>query len=318
MKTRVLSIRIPYETIAYCYKLQETVGMAVKGKTVSTVVAETLEAMVEASRRLYDIPELTQDEAAAYIGSCAYYIPGFEPVEPKWKILDSETSRNINLKVQQAAIETFLECPRRFAQKQNPAVEEKTRPTEPSGENEAELADKPVWGLSPVDPRLVPPVVDNAAALDYEDTGENYPDGPWAEGWKKRSSPAADVEDAVERLARAEEDKDTEDMVKKVDLGIVERVSPDLVPETIPRCPWEGMTMLAEHVVEFVTIYVEALKIDELMGLAARVVMAVVPQEEWNSDRTINLIKKTYRDYKEWREKYGREEDYRHPELRNL
>lgn len=27
----------------------------------------------------------------------------------------------------------------------------------------------------------------NEQALDYEDTGENYPDGPWAEGWEKRN-----------------------------------------------------------------------------------------------------------------------------------
>ena len=51
-------------------------------------------------------------------------------------------------------------------------------------------------------------------------------------------------------------------------------------------------------------VYEEAMKVDELMGIAVRVVYLVVPKEEWSLDRTINLIKKTYKDYKKWRELY--------------
>jgi hypothetical protein len=108
-KTRVLSVRLPYTTIAYCYRLQEAAGRNVQGKPVGMILSDTVEALTEASRRMYKIEDMTDEAAIDYVARLAGFIPGFEGAVPLWK-------------------------EERQLQRQQPAVKEKIRPNDAPAE----------------------------------------------------------------------------------------------------------------------------------------------------------------------------------------
>jgi hypothetical protein len=239
MKTRILSLRVKSSTIVYCYQLQEQAGRNVVGKPVSTIIGDTLEAIVEASRRMYHLPDMESDEQAEEL--LKYYadrIPGreFNGVAPIWS-----------------------------DERQNPAGKEKTGPAEASAPIEASTAiEAPTGSCVPV--------------------------------------PIADM---IQSIAADEEYKDEQAMVAKVDVGVIERVSPDIGPDIIPKCPWAGVPTVSEEEVKDDELYKLAGEENDLARLAVRVVYAVIPKEARSTAIASKLVAKTYGDYKAWEVMYG-------------
>lgn len=335
MKTRVFSVRVSYDTIAYCYRLQEVAGRTVRGKPVSTIVGETLEAVISASRRMAGIADIeTEAEVDALLESYVEKMPGFEAaVKPDWNSLEHR-------------VDTVTDELRKPTATAKPAEREETRPDKASANARPDVAihdgdvvqlpgesiQRVLRDVTPVPGHVRPDYVE-AGEKQYicscgfpsagpgahehdrivpEDNGVDLPDGDWAPGFTERCVPEGEmsdercsaVESVIDAVVQAELAKDEQALKDVVDLGQVARVSPDVVPTVIPKCPWIGVTMLAETTLEGNTYYAEAMKIDELFGMAMRVVFAVVPEESWKEDKILNLVKKTYKEYKEWREKY--------------
>lgn len=269
MKSKVLTMRVGYDTIAYCYQLQEKAGRAAKGKPMSTIVSDTLDAIVLGTIRMQGIEEIEdENQAIQALAPFADKVPMFDGVEPEWK---QPTELVMSPSPMPAAIREALgiKATPTAAGKETPGRTERGETAEPARDIETEL----------------PP---NECVVEECVQGIS-------------------VEQRLEELAEAEELMDEQALKKIVDLGVVERVSPDAEPAVVPKCPWEGANMIVFLHDQVSTVYEEANKIDELYGIAVRVVLARFPYEEWNSDRVINLAKKTYKDYKEWREKYGNE-----------
>lgn len=273
MKSKVLTMRVGYDTIAYCYQLQEKAGRAAKGKPMSTIVSDTLDAIVLGTIRMQGIEEIEdENQAIQALAPFADKVPMFDGVEPEWK---QPTELVMSPSPMPAAIREALgiKATPTAAGKETPGQTERGETAEPARAIETEKQ--------------------------YVHTPSNT----------VYSSPDVlpSVEQRLEELAEAEELMDEQALKKIVDLGVVERVSPDAEPAVVPKCPWEGANMIVFLHDQVSTVYEEANKIDELYGIAVRVVLARFPYEEWNSDRVINLAKKTYKDYKEWKEKYGNE-----------
>jgi len=292
MKTRVLSLRLSYSTIAYCYVLQEKAGRDPSGKPVGTIVSDTVDAIVEASRKLYGIEKIeTPEHAESIIGQYIQKLPGFEAAP----IVEEIQGRKENGKT-------------------NGALKEETRPKEPSTAKEPQLEERPAEAEQRKTSEAGSPVV---ATNEFV-----YVMCPVCQGTKTQAEMAGyaclqctqyaaesvraplNVPDIVEQVAAAEEEKDDQALVEALTIEAIERKSPQAEPVK-PRCPWLGVVALEESEVEKDELYLQAKDIDELMGLAVRVVYAIINKEEWTTDRAISLVKATYNDWKKWRERYG-------------
>lgn len=300
MSTRVLSIRFSYNTIAYCYLLQEVAGRNVKGKPVSTVVGDTVDAIIEASRKLYNVPEITSDEEAmSIIDRFVDRVPGFDAPDVIAEIQKAaaqkqgEGGNNGKTRPTESSVATM---PGEQAERSE-APEPDQRPTE-NVSHEFVYAGKTVGRMS-TQGTIDAEAAEAAASGDTERVREDE----FAEGAPTREP--VDVESAIEKAAQAEEEKERQALLKKVNVGVVERTTPDEAPAEIPKCPWLNMQMVSEAAVEEDALYKAAKEEDELMALAVRGVYFFLNKEAWSTEKSISMIKKLYKSFKEWEEKYG-------------
>lgn len=291
MSTRVLSIRFSYNTIAYCYLLQEVAGRNVKGKPVSTVVSDTVDAIIEASRKLYNVPEVTSDEEAmSIIDRFVDKVPGFD-------------APDVIAEIQKAA-----------AQKQvNGASKEETRPTERSADTgpgeraeQSEASHQERREYLHVPSGTVYSSPDVIPSDDVRGDTERVREDEFAEGAPVREP--VDVESAIEQAALAEEEKERQALLEKVQVSTVVRTTPDEASVEVPKCPWLNMQMVTETAVEEDALYKAAKEEDELMALAVRGVYFFLNKEAWSTEKSISMIKKLYKSFRDWKEKYGQGE----------
>ena len=244
MNNRVISLRLSYSTIAYCYLLQEKAGRVLINRPVGTIVADTVEVIIEASRRMYSLPDITStEEAESIIKQYVDTIPGFDPV-PIVNLMKGKPQQQSN----------------------------------PAGNKETSGPPEQVVQTAPVGPTVL------------------------IEQFK---GPELSVEESIEIAAQAEEIKDEKLLLDTVTVtGPVDRK----VSDGVPACPWVGIPVVVADEVKGDPLYTEALAIDELMAIAVRAVYASLGKEDWNTDRAIALVKKTYSNYKRWKERYSNEE----------
>lgn len=247
MKTRVLSVRLPYNTIAYCYKLQEIAGGQLQGRPLGTVVSGTVEALIEASRKLYKLPEMSEEESKSYIQGFILELPGFEAGDVVGQLRSAQAWKE---------------------------EKHETRPAEASVATEPVQTEQGESALTKALAVLCPSIGSAPGLV------------------------------SIEAATQAELIKDEQALIEKVSAGSVTRVTPD-APEQAPKCPWDGVTALSEEAVKDDILYQEAMAKNELFGLAARVVYAVLPKTKWSTDKAVELVNKTYKDFKSWKEKYG-------------
>lgn len=285
MKSRVLSIRVPYTTIAYCYALHEKIGSSPKGKAVSTVIGDALYGIIEASRRMNSIPDMTDEEALRYIKSFEVArIPGFDAVSMVDALRaacpsvgDAPTEKPVGEKKPDLGPPKEVCWPE--IDKAEPAQEGRDglklcRVTMPSGEvQEMYLTDEEIQ--------------------DLELHGAELP------------APTVSTDEVIAELAAAEEAKDSEQAMAAVVIGKIDRETPEQLPTIKPKCPWLGIPLIDEVLVNDDEFYIEACKVDHIMGLAARAVYAAAPREMWSSEKVIKLIQKTYSDFKKWQKEHG-------------
>lgn len=291
MKTKVISVRVRLDTVVYCYQLQEQAGRTVRGKPVGTVISDTLEAVIEASRRMANIPQL--DEFSADLIMEKFY----DKAPPLFAV-------------------DFRELPKAEAKQIEPAGKQETRPNQASASAEPKPAyAPPVYVHVPTGDVYESPDVlpSQEVVLTHRGPGKTtaVQEGtcymPEDNPSPTVPNPAVDVEKYIEQEAERELERDQKELEAVVNVGQVERTSPDVAPDVIPKCPWEGVRLEDVAVLEDDPVYKEALSIDELYAVAVRTVYAVLPNDMWGTDKAIALIKKTYKDYKSWKEKYGTE-----------
>lgn len=78
MKTRVISVRVRYDTLALCYKMQELAGLQVHNMPVGRMVSDTLEAVIETARRFNKMNTVSEQEAEELFEKYAVELPGIE------------------------------------------------------------------------------------------------------------------------------------------------------------------------------------------------------------------------------------------------
>ena len=74
----MLSVRLSYSTILDCFRLQNFAGKNTENLPVGTVVSETVEALVSATRKMYGLPTVESDEAEELLKQRVKRVPGLD------------------------------------------------------------------------------------------------------------------------------------------------------------------------------------------------------------------------------------------------
>lgn len=113
----------------------------------------------------------------------------------------------------------------------------------------------------------------------------------------------SNIMSTIEQELAAIEQAENADLESVASIGEVYRTSPEAPPPPkATKAPWEGATLAREKDIKEDKLYQAALTVDEQMVLALRVVYAVLPKEQWGSEKAIELIQSTYKTFKEYKE----------------
>lgn len=264
---RVLSIRISYETVAQCYDLVET-GANPRAMNMSSVLVMALEAMLEGLYRAGKVRLYTPEEAEQRISE---FMPKQEwPGIDMTGVTTPERQDNTPLRDQETALLTEKEG-QHMPARQDIDI---TRPL-PPGEYSVTVKG-----------------IDNQGNIEYEtDSGRTVVER------------RAEIMRTVEQELAAIEQAENADLESVASIGEVYRTSPEAPPPPkATKAPWEGATLAREKDIKEDKLYQAALTVDEQMVLALRVVYAVLPKEQWGSEKAIELIQSTYKTFKEYKE----------------